>query len=268
MSLFVLMFIVVSIAGGVVRGIVADYRTQMLIVSSLQALLAFALPSVAVAALESKRPLASLSLSRNPGWKPLLTTALIMVMSVWGMNQLVYWNEHLHLPQSMAGVEALFRGWEDASARITEAILSVTSVGGLLSGVLVIGIITGFGEEMFFRAGLQRLLGKSLSHHWAIWIAAVVFSAVHFEFFGFVPRLLLGAFFGYLYYWSGSIWTAVFAHALNNSMVVVSAWLQARGIGGDFDMIGVAEHGVSLDAVVSAVSVALCITWWRRYIKK
>ena len=88
----------------------------------------------------------------------------------------------------------------------------------------------------------------------SVWIAAFVFSAMHFQFFGFIPRLLLGAFFGYLYIWSGSIWTSVFAHALNNSMVVITAWLVAKGKTDiDFEQFGITESGIPWCAIISGI---------------
>lgn len=263
MCTFVLMFIVVSMIGGMVKYTTLDPRTQTLIVSALQALLAFALPSIVVAMLGSGSPLCTLSLDGKVGWRPILFAALTLIVAIPAMNQLVFWNENMHLPQSMAATEELFRKWEETSERLTQMLLSVKSVGGLISGVMVIGVITGFGEEMFFRAGLQRLLAQCINRDAAIWVSAVVFSTMHFEFFGFVPRLLLGAFFGYLYVWSGSIWVAIFGHALNNSLVVISAWIAAKwGVDG-FDMLGVSEHGISALAIFSTLAVAAALIFFR-----
>ncbi len=82
---------------------------------------------------------------------------------------------------------------------------------------------------IFFRGALQRIMATGgVSAHAAIWIAAFVFSAFHMQFFGFLPRLLIGAFFGYLLWWSGSLWLPVCAHALNNTMALVLEWQRQR----------------------------------------
>ena len=99
----------------------------------------------------------------------------------------------------------------------------------LIIMILIVGVLTGIGEEFVFRGVLQRLfLDKFRNPHIAVWITAVIFSAVHFQFYGFVPRMLLGAFFGYLLVWSGNIWLPIIAHALNNSFSVAGAYIQQR----------------------------------------
>jgi len=70
---------------------------------------------------------------------------------------------------------------------------------------------------------LQRVIGKwTRNHHIIIWSAAILFSAFHMQFFGFLPRMLLGAYFGYLLYWTRNIWIPVFAHFVNNAFAVIS----------------------------------------------
>ena len=85
--------------------------------------------------------------------------------------------------------------------------------------------MAGLSEEILFRGTLQQLfLSSGLNRHLAIWITSIIFSAIHMQFFGFVPRLLLGAYFGYLLWWSRSLWLPVIIHAFNNSIVVYSTW--------------------------------------------
>ena len=103
------------------------------------------------------------------------------------------------------------------------------------------------------------LLGPGVNRHGAVWLAALVFSIMHFQPFGFIPRLLLGAFFGYLYMWSGSIWLSATAHAFNNSLVVIFTWLAHRGADISFyEHCGTAENGTLWMAFVSlALSVGM-----------
>ena len=104
-----------------------------------------------------------------------------------------------------------------------------SSVPALIVNILIIGVGAGVAEEILFRGCFQRLLVTGgINHHVAIWCVAFIFSAIHFQFFGFVPRMLLGAYFGYLMYWSKSVWIPAIAHTLNNTMVVITAWGQVR----------------------------------------
>lgn len=205
-----------------------DSRTATLTGAIFQNIFAFIIPAVITAYFSGVKISTALSIRRAPTLRTICGIILVMVCSVPAFETIVAWNENLHLPESMHGLEEQLRAMEQTAADATAGILDAGSFGAMLAGVAIIGILTGIGEEFFFRAGLQKTL---CAHNWvrpcvAIWTAAVIFSAMHFQFFGFVPRLLMGVFFGYLLFWTDSIWNCIIAHALNNSVVVVSAWLE------------------------------------------
>ena len=106
--------------------------------------------------------------------------------------------------------------------------------------------------------------------HIAIWTTAIIFSAMHFQFYGFIPRVLLGAFFGYLAFWSGSLWLPIFAHALNNSLVVLSTWLVKRNaINIDINKIGTEYTSDSLIFIaISVIATTLVIVILYRHYKQ
>lgn len=263
-GLFMLMFIGVSVIAQVVDELIPDRRTSILIGSTLQAIFAFIVPSFVLGRVESRQAWDKLSLNRVPSLRNIAGVILGYMVALPAYNVVIDWNANIHLPESLSGIESAMRHAEDLATAMTDSILSDSSVWGLLSGIIVVGVITGIGEELFFRAGLQRLLGEKLPRHASIWIAAFIFSLMHFQFFGFVPRLLLGAYFGYLYVWTGSIWTAIFAHALNNSLVVVVAWLQARGFAvTDIESIGLDGDGISWIAAAS-LAVTVLFIYYRK----
>jgi len=101
----------------------------------------------------------------------------------------------------------------------------------LIFNVFLIGIIPGIGEELIFRGLIQRNIRKIIENPIAaIWITAVIFSAFHFQFQGFIPRLLLGALLGYLYYWTNNLWVPIIAHAFNNGIQVIMQYLYSEEI--------------------------------------
>ena len=109
----------------------------------------------------------------------------------------------------------------------------------MLFNIFLIAFIPAMGEELFFRGALQGALRDWKGIKTAIWITAIVFSAIHLQFYGFVPRMLLGAFFGYLIFWSNSIWPAVLAHFVNNVMAVIFYYFKYNGYKlPDIDTIG------------------------------
>ena len=131
-------------------------------------------------------------------------------------------NQQMELPSFMEGIEHWMRTREDEAERLTLLLLSEKGIGALLANLLVVALTAGITEEFLFRGAFQRILERWTSNpHWVIWIAACLFSAFHMQFYGFLPRMLLGVYFGYLLYWSRNIWIPVFAHFTNNAFAVI-----------------------------------------------
>ena len=129
---------------------------------------------------------------------------------------------------------------EKEAAKLTEAFMQMPTVGSFLFNMLMIAVLPAIGEEFMFRGLIQRLLKEWLGNiHVAILIAALLFSAMHMQFYGFLPRLMLGIVFGYLFYWTGSLWIPIFAHFIQNGLVVTVTYLGQQGIiGGDYENFG------------------------------
>lgn len=246
-------------ASGVTLLFESGTRDCYLAQSALQNIIAFCATSFLTAFFISRTPLEFLGLGERVDRRPFLGVIIVFILAMPAMNQLIYYNSLISLPDSLAGVEEWMRNMEQANAEVTEKILSANSVSGLISGILFIGVLTGFSEELLFRGTLQNILTRfSGLGKWAIWISAFIFSAVHLQFYGFFPRLLLGAFFGYTLYSTRSIWPTVFAHALNNSLVVAGYWVTHNySEGFSIDNLGVTAEGFPIIAGISAVATIL-----------
>ena len=164
------------------------------------------------------------------------------------MNFIVHCNESIAFPEAFHDIEIQLKSMEESSQKSIEILLGFntsTSIVNLIISILIIGILAGLSEELFFRGALQNIFRtSSMKYHSAIWVTALIFSAMHFQFYGFIPRLLLGAFFGYLAFWSKSLWLPIFAHVLNNSMVVISTWLISKNT----DIIDVNKIGTDFSS--------------------
>lgn len=222
----------------------------MRIFAIVQDLLVFILPAVVAAFVATRLPASLLTVNVRPRLFPIIMAIIVMLTSLPAMELLIEWNNNLHLPESMSGLEESLRNMEDSASTGISALSGGNTVGDLIMGILIIGILTGIAEELFFRGALQNLFMTmpKVKKHFAIWAAAFIFSFMHFQFFGFVPRLLLGAYFGYLIWWTGSVWVPVIAHAFNNSLVVLLSWIAARS--------GVAE------SVENAAAINLGTDWY------
>ena len=227
---FLICYILTFACAYLIGRLLADNAPAAMRISSLaQDIIAFIVPAVATAVLASRRPAALLCITKAPN---MILVGLITVMtfiSVPAQEAIIYWNNNIEFPESMAGFAALARQMEDAAAQTMNVLIGDGSTASLILNILVVGIGAAVAEELLFRGCFQRLLTTGgINGHLAVWIVAFCFSAMHMQLFGFVPRMLLGAYFGYLLLWSRNLWLPVIAHALNNIMFVVTAAYQVR----------------------------------------
>jgi len=158
-----------------------------------------------------------------PSAKWFLVLALVVVSLAIAVSPITEWNANLELPGQLGKV---LRDFEDQAAQLVKAFVSNLSFGGFLMIFVVIAIIPAWGEEFVFRGMIQTELVRAFRNpHVAIWFAAAFFSAFHLQFFGFFPRLFMGAVLGYLYYWSRNLWVPIIFHFLNNGLQVTAIYL-------------------------------------------
>lgn len=172
-----------------------------------------------------------LLIDRSSGWQSYFLAALSLLMVVPFVNYLGAINGQLKLPESLSGIEQWMKNMEDAAKGIIDKFMKVESVTGLLFNIFMIAMLPALGEELMFRGVLQRIFTNwTKNHHWGIWITAFLFSAMHLQFYGFLPRMALGAMFGYLLVWTGTIWVPILAHFVNNTMGVLGFYLINKGV--------------------------------------
>jgi membrane protease YdiL (CAAX protease family) len=187
-----------------------------------------AVPAIALALTEYKK------LSDFYGFKntrPILIilVLIIMLVSMPFMEWAMLWNQKMVLPDFLKGIEKWMKEKENATMGITLKLVTVRSNLDFVANLIIIAVLPAIGEELMFRGGVQRSLNRAFENpHVAIWLSAIIFSAIHVQFYGFVPRMLLGAGFGYLYYYSGSIWYAMLAHFINNAYAVCAAFYMQK----------------------------------------
>lgn len=238
-----------------------------LIMVLLQDLLVFIAPAIITAYIFTKRPWHQLSLDVAPTWRALALVVIIAIVSMPALNWLVYWNEHIHLPESMHNIEQMMHDAENAAQLMTRMLLNETSLLPLMAVFFVVGIMAGVSEEFFFRGGMLRTFKNGGNSHFAVWTVGIVFSAMHMQFFGFFPRMILGVWLGYLLVWTRSLWVPIIAHALNNSVVIFTTYLCNIGVAdkGWFEAIGVPQDGsFPVMAIASAVATVTIVVAAKR----
>lgn len=267
--LFISFFIMMLVVGLLQQSLaifIKDERNLFLISSLAQSLLTFMFPAFLTSYLCKPNPWKYMGFTNNVNLKEFIGVILVLLIATPAMNVIIDWNANINLPSQMSSFENLLREWENNASKITAMVLGDSTVWGLISAILIVGCVTGLAEELFFRAGLQKaLITNGFNYHLAVWLTAFIFSAVHFQFFGFVPRLIIGAALGYLYYFSRSIWVAAFAHAMNNTSVVVFTWMASRGVLTiDVDKIGTTVDGSLTFGIISFIFTVILIRYFGR----
>lgn len=268
--IFVAISFICYIFGGVLVYFVSRSMTtqSIRIATILQDFIIFILPPIATACIITRTPDSFLKLKTVPTVRQLILATLALIASIPAMNRLVEWNNNITFPTSLSALEHRMRQMENAAEGTIELLIgNLDSTSSLIISIIIVGIMAGLSEELFFRGGLQRILSTgSCGKHAAIWISAFIFSAIHMQFFGFFPRLLLGAFFGYLLWWSNSLWLPIFIHALNNTIVVASKFSKGDGLAtlenfGSGDSVG---ELTSVCVSIIAVAAFLILLYRRR----
>ncbi len=186
----------------------------------------FIVPAWFFARFQGEMPTAYFKL--NTRFHPLLLILTVILM--FASSALLEWtqalNQSMHLPAFLESLEAWMRQQEDQLADLTTQLLKMDNYGQLALNLFMIALLPAIGEELVFRGCFQHIFTRwTKNPHWGIWISAIIFSAIHLQFYGFLPRMLLGACFGYLMLWSNNLWFPIFAHLINNGAAVIAAFV-------------------------------------------
>lgn len=212
----------VTVINGFVGGQLMLSSWGLRISSAIQMLLMFFMPAITLVAWSGNKPIAFLGLDRSRGSFDLYLLAFAILLGGMPFITLISeLNQMLVLPQWLSGLELWMRNLEESAQVTTNLLLEGTSVWDLLGNILFIGVFAAVAEEVFFRGALQQLLSKLFKKkHISVWMTAFIFSLLHMQFYGFLPRIILGAVLGYLFVYSKNLWIPVFVHFLNNALVV------------------------------------------------
>ena len=226
----------------------------------------FVFPAIIAALLFGTKVTSYLRLKKRPYVFSGILAIIIILSASPLINVLGVWNAEMQLPDFLSSIENWMKQSEESAAQLTELFVKADNVWVLLFNILLIGILPAIGEEFLFRGVIQRVFTEwTKNQHVAIWLTAILFSALHLQFYGFVPRALLGAMFGYMFVWSGNLWLPVLAHFVNNTAAVFAYYLYGKGsISIDPDSIGVGTE-YQIAAIFSLVFVIVFFWFYYRY---
>ena len=265
--LFLVILLVSSLIGVAASAVfLLSGDTGMKIGQGISSIFMFVVPPIVYYFITRKehqmRDLGFRSINR-PGPLFILAAIALVFVSRPVTDLLGRWNESMKLGPAFEKIEELIKMLEDSAETLTEQMLNVDTVGGLLFNLIVIALIPAVGEELTFRGVLQQGLTRRMNPHIAIFLSSAIFSFIHFQFYGFLPRLFLGMLLGYMFYTSGALWTCMLMHFLNNGSAVVVYYLNNKGfINVDVEHLGQTQSVWLL--VGSAVATVALIVWCLR----
>jgi membrane protease YdiL (CAAX protease family) len=208
-----------------------ESRRALLIVQACSSLFGFIIAPMAFYAFIEKRSAGNLFHTRHIDAGLMLLVGLIVLTFMAVNSVIIEWNMNVDLGQISPAFEEWASAKEEQLKELTEYLTRFENIGGLLVGLLVIAVLPAIGEELVFRGLGQRMFhGLTNNHHAGIWIAAFLFSFIHLQFYGFFPRFLLGALFGYIYYWSGNLWYPIMAHFVNNGFTLIMLYMYQQRV--------------------------------------
>ena len=224
------------------------------------------IPALIFAYFYGKKPFKMLKINKtNPSWAIWIAIVIpFIVLPLVGV--LAEWNNAMKFPAFLASLEQYLRNMETSAAEMTKIFLHAETVQGLLLNILIIAIIPAISEEFLFRGVLQNIFKQWFRNiHWAVIVTALVFSAVHGQFFGFLPRFVLGLMLGYLFVMTRSIWAPTIAHFVNNGTATIVAFLQSQGvIETSAEEFGTMKNAEMWGLISAAATVAIFYLLWKR----
>jgi membrane protease YdiL (CAAX protease family) len=185
----------------------------------------FAIPSVIILVLMKSESSAGLAELRIPKLSEVVLVVILAfcIFPVTSFTGQI--NSAMHLPAWLSGVEHWMIEKEDTANNLIDSLITSNTFLIMMLNLLIIALAPAIAEEFIFRGVFQKIFYSLFrSGHLAIWFTAILFSALHFQFFGFIPRFILGLVFGYLFLWSGSLWLPVISHFVNNAFPVILAY--------------------------------------------
>ncbi|PLW91801.1 MAG: hypothetical protein C0592_13930 [Marinilabiliales bacterium] len=210
------------------NGIYGDYAKYMQLLSHLGMLI---FPAIIFGRLTGGKILNYFTLRKFGKGSAVFMAIIMAVVAQPLIALLTEWNAGMVLPESMSETEQWMRASEDQAMALTEMFLNVSTGGALLFNIFLLAIIPAIGEEVVFRGIVQKQVQRWTNSGWiAIVISGFLFSAIHMQFYGFVPRFIIGILLGYVFWKSGRLWLSILIHFLNNAMAVVAYYMHFNGM--------------------------------------
>ncbi|MGK7392953.1 MAG: CPBP family intramembrane glutamic endopeptidase [Candidatus Cyclobacteriaceae bacterium M3_2C_046] len=204
-----------------------ESRIPVFLIQGFSSLFGFIIAPILYVILVDRLPFSAITYHHERANLQIILLSIFIVIAFMGVNSIIIeWNQEINFPESLREFEQWATEKEEQARNLTTFLTDFNDFGTFILALIVIAVIPAIGEEVLFRGlGQNKLLAIFKNHHVAIWVSAIIFSVIHFQFYGFVPRMLLGALFGYMYFWSGTLLVPIIAHFVNNGFTIFMIFL-------------------------------------------
>ncbi len=190
----------------------------------------FIIPVVVFCYYVSVSSLDYLKLKEQPKSVSVLISIMLVYTALPFLNYVGELNQQMSLPDAFTGLENWMKDREEQAQMLTSSFLKAETIPILLLNLLIVAVVPAIGEEILFRGVVLKLFKEITKNiHLAVFISAVLFSALHLQFYGFLPRLLLGMLLGYLFVYTRNMWVPILVHFVNNASSVIIFYLHHNG---------------------------------------
>jgi uncharacterized protein len=245
-----------------------ELENTVLIVQGILHLGIYTFSSLAYLFFVEKKKISSLNSGKGSFMLiPFVICILVMITFVPANSWVIEWNRSLALPKVFNKIEEWLLTKERVGMELSRIMTNITSLPDFILTFLIVAVIGPIGEELLFRGLIQNkftIIFKS--PHMAILTTSILFSAVHLQFLGFFPRLILGLLLGYIYYWSKNIAIPILAHIVNNGTIVVVYYLYHNGFIDSRQLT--AKAGLGEVVLSLLIGTGLLFWFWKRYESK
>lgn len=194
------------------------YTNPVRVSQTILSICVFFLPPIIVARLMSKQPLTYLGLRQSASLTVYLVIVVLMLLTIVIGGSMATLNELIPLTPQM---ELYFKSMEEDYMTQIEVMSQMSNWTDFVIALIVMAFIPAVVEEVFFRGGFQNMMYRSTGNFWvAIIVTSLLFSAIHFSFYGFLTRLTLSIVLGLFYAQTRNLWIPILAHFINNAIGV------------------------------------------------
>ena len=200
-----------------------SFVNEVRVTQTILTLFMFFVPALLAAYILNKKPFQFLGFGKHLTWRTVGLGMIIMITTILLAGSLATLNEMIPVSAQM---KTYFKGLEDSYMKQVAVMSQIKTIPDLLITLFVMAAVPAVFEEVFFRGGFQNMMHRSTGNLWvSVVVTSILFSAIHFSFYGFLARTALGLVLGLLYAYSRNLWVPILAHFINNAIAVVQVYI-------------------------------------------